>query len=294
MNVSIPTLADSAMLCYLRVAVWSARKLDKKQTAKVTEDAGATTDAARVSKHLLANADSLLKDVQRKASELRDYLDSNTLPWNDAGQRILSNDKALTFVGPFENKKKEFDELVDKFIAAYPALREQALMNLGDMANSDEYPPPDVVRSKFAVKLSFDPLPVGFGDIRTGMSEQQAKAWQNHFEGNVKQQIHEALTNAWTRLREDLEKYSDRLKIKDGSEKTEIFRDTMVTNLRDTCALLSSLNVFGDENLQRITQKVSLEIANFEPDTLRTTPACARHVKSEVDALLESMKGLMG
>jgi len=111
MNVSIPTLADSAMLCYLRVAVWSARKLDKKQTAKVTEDAGATTDAARVSKHLLANADSLLKDVQRKASELRDYLDSNTLPWNDAGQRILSNDKALTFVGPFENKKKEFDEL---------------------------------------------------------------------------------------------------------------------------------------------------------------------------------------
>jgi hypothetical protein len=294
MTVSIPTLADSAMLAYLRVSIWSARKLDKRTTAKVTEDAGATTDAARVSKHLLANADSLLKDVQRKASELREYLDSNTLPWNDAGQRILSNDKALTFVGPFENKKKEFDALLDKFVEAYPALREQALSNLGDMANNDDYPPADVVRSKFAVKLSFDPLPLGFGDIRTGMSEAQAKAWQNHFEGNVKTQINEALANAWNRLREDLLRYSDRLKIKEGTDKCEIFRDTMVHNLRDTCTLLASLNVFGDANLQRITEKVSREIAMIEPDMLRTMPSAAKHVKSEVDALLASMQDLMG
>jgi hypothetical protein len=294
MNVSIPTLADSAMLCYLRVSVWSARKLDKKQTAKTIDDAGATSDAARVSKHLLANADKLLKDVQRKASELRDFVDSNTLPWNDAGQRILSNDKALTFVGPFENKVKEFNVLVADFVDAYPALRQQALQNLGDMANNDDYPPADVVRSKFAVKLSFDPMPTGFGDMRLGMSEQQAKAWQAHFEGNVKTQMNAALETAWSRLREDLEKYSDRLKVKDGGDKCEIFRDTMVTNLRETCALLSSLNVFGDENLQKITQKVSLEIAKFEPETLRTQPSAAKYVKGEVDNILSQMQGLMG
>ena len=78
MNVSIPTLADAAGLCYVRVSIWSARKLDKKQTQKSLAAANATNDGGRFNKHLLANADAKLKEVQRKGNQIRDYVEANT------------------------------------------------------------------------------------------------------------------------------------------------------------------------------------------------------------------------
>ena len=294
MTVSIPTLSDSAMLVYVRLSVWSARKLDKKQTLKVNKDASATSDAGRVNKHLLASADSKLRDVQRKANEIRDFIDTNTLPWDDAGNRIISNAAAISVVGQIQNLKTEFEALVDDFVAEYPVLRAQAVINLGDMGDDSDYPQPDVVRSKFSMRLSFSPLPTTFGDIRQGMSEQQAAAWQQHFEGNVKVQVNSALLAAWERLKVSLERYSDRLRLKDdGSGKMEIFRDTMVTQLRETCALLGSLNVFGDKELESIVRTVQTDIASFEPEALRTNLTTAVTVKGDVDEILERMRGYL-
>lgn len=295
MTASIPTLHSTAMLVYVSISVWSARKLDKKQTLKTVKGAGATSDAARVNKHLLANADELLRAVQRKGNEIRAYVDTNTLPWDDAGNRIISNAQSLIVVGELHNLQKQFDHLVDEFVAEYPVLRSQALQNLGDMANNDDYPQPDVVRGKFKIKVSFNPLPSGFGDFRVGMTDQQAAAWQNHFESNVAKQVNGALRSAWERLRDDLQRYSERLRLKDdGSGKMEIFRDTMVTNLRSTVALLRSLNVFNDPELEGITLRVSNQIAAYEPDALRNNVAKSLSVKADVDEVLERMRGFLG
>lgn len=292
-DVTIPTLADAGMLVYTKISCWSARKLDRKQTEKTIKGAGATNDAARVNKHLLANADSLLREVARAGNAIRDYIDNNTLPWDDAGNRFVSNDKALAMVGELKELEDVFNAAVDAFVAEYPILRAQALQNLGDMANNDDYPQPDVVRGKFSVRVSFSPLATGFGDARVDMSEAQAKAWQAHFEGNVQKQINEALASAYDRLRENLQRYSDRLKVRDdGSGKMEIFRDTMVTSMRDTLALLSSLNVFGDQKLMALVDEVSRDIASYEPDVLRTNATTVKVVKSSVDDILSRLAGL--
>lgn len=294
-NVSIPTLHDGAMLVYVQLRVWSARKLDRKQTAKTVVGAKATGDSARVNKHLLASADSKLKDVQRVANRIRAFIETKTLPWDDAGNRIISNAQALVLVGEADRLRQEFNDAVDSFVEEYPVLRAQALVNLGEMANDDDYPQPDQVRAKFGVKLSFNPLPTGFNDFRTGMSEAQARAWQSHFEANVQSQVSGALANAWERLRENLQHYSDRLKLKDdGSGKTEIFRDTMVTNLRETVDLLDSLNVFNDPQLRATTALVRKEISVHDPAALRENVGAAMLVKQQADDVLRNINALLG
>jgi hypothetical protein len=271
---AVPNLTDAAMLVYIKIGVWSARKLDKKQTQKTVADAGATADSARVNKHLLASADSKLKDIQRKANQIRDFIEVNTLPWDDAGNRLLSNAQALTVVGPLKTLEDEFYALVDEFVAEYPVIRAQAVANLGDMGDDSDYPQPDVVRSKFSVRVSFSPVPLDFGDVRMGMTEAQAKAWQGAHEAAIKRQTNEALRAAYERLREMLERYSDRL-----------------TPRTDD---LGSLNVFKDPALDQLLARLQADVACYEPDTLRSSPGSAALAKSNVDDALRNMHALLG
>jgi hypothetical protein len=293
-NVTIPNIADACMLAYCSISVWSARKLDKKQTQKTITAAGATNDAARVNKHLLANADAALKEVQRKANQIRDYIDTNTVPWDDAGNRLLPNARALVVVGKLRDLEVEFDKTVDDFVAQYPVLRAQAVANLGDMGEDSDYPQPDVVRSKFSIKVSFSPVPKDFGDVRVGMSEKAAVAWQQHYEGNVQRQVGDALRAAWGRLRESLERYSDRLQLDEEKGKTKVFRDTMVSQLRETVDLLASLNVFGDATLERLTREVRERIAGFDAEVLRSNVGVAMSVKQSTDEILSKLHSTLG
>lgn len=296
MNIpsAIPSLSDSAMLIYVRVGVWSARKLDKKQTGKTIKDAGATNDAARVNKHLLANADAKLREVQRAGNAIREYVEANTLPWDDAGNRIISNDRALIVVGELENLRKAFDAAADAFIAEYPALREEAMRNLGDMADPQDYPSPAEARAKFSARFTFSPVAVSFGDERTGMSEAQVAAWQRHHESNVKQQLQTAFESAVAMMRDALEKYHARLELRGAdNDKVGIFRDTMVDQLRHAVAMLKTMNIFNDPRLTQLANEVDADIACHSAATLRV-PTMAVAVRQEVSDMLAKMTDLFG
>lgn len=293
--MNIVSIHDRAMLAYLRIGTWSARKLDTKATRKVTKDSHATADAARVNKHLLASADEKLRAIQKIGGEARRYLEDNTLPWDDAGNRLLPNEKAIEVVSELTNFEKRYSAAVDEFVEEYPALRAQALANLGELANDEDYPQPDQVRAKFSFRLSFTPVPTGFSDVRTGLQASQVDALKNHYEARAKEQVGNALQAAWARLRENLVVYSDRLRKKDdGSGKMNIFRDSMVENLRDTCDLLRSMNVFDDEDLERTRLRVERDIASFDPSQLRDSEILAHSVRSEVDVVLKHMQELLG
>lgn len=293
--MNITSIHDRAMLAYLRIGSWSARKLDTRATKKVTTDSSATTDAARVNKHLLASCDDKLRVIQRIGGEARRYLDNNTLPWDDAGNRLMSNEKAIEVVGELTRYEQQYKDAVADFVVDYPQLREQAQINLGDLANNDDYPPAEHVSAKFSFRLSFSPVPTGFSDARTGLQPAQVEALSKHYEANARRQVSEALKSGWLRLQESLGHYSDRLKEKDdGSGKMQIFRDSMVENLRETCALLGAMNVFDDEELDRVRRRVESDIASFDAQELRDSPLLAKSVRSDVDSILATMRGILG
>jgi hypothetical protein len=293
--MDLANLNDRASLVYLRIGAWSARKLDRTATKHVTDDNGATADAARVNKHLLANADKQLKDIQKIGSEARRYVESCTLPWDDAGNRLLPNEATLETVTQLTGYEHQYNDAVAEFIDLYPDLREQAKLALGTLANDDDYPPAEAIRDKFSYRLSFNPVPVKFNDLRTGLSPEQASAISQHFEANAKRQVRDALTTAWKRLQENLMRYSDRLKIKDdGSGKMEVFRDSMVEGMRDTCSMLKAMNVFDDDDLERIRIEVEREICQFDADQLRGNQLLAMSVKSKADDILAKMREHLG
>ena len=295
MTLDITKIHDRAMLTYLRIGCWSARKLDSKATKKVTDDSEATSDAARVNKNLLAAADVELRAIQKLGGEARRYLDTQTLPWDDAGNRLLPNEKLIEVASELTRYEAKFKELISDFVAKYPDLRNQALANLGAMANVEDYPPAEHVAAKFSFRLSFSPVPQGFNDVRTGLADEQVNLLQKHFEANARRQVEDALQAAWERLRENLGHYADRLREKDdGSGDMQVFRNSMVENLRETCAMLKTMNVFDNEALERMRLRVEREVASFNAQDLRESKLLATSVRSEVDILLAQMKDVLG
>lgn len=289
-QVLVP-IEDRAMLAYLSVGGWSARKMDKKASKAVVDDNKASVDAARVNKNLLASADSLLTSIRKKGDDARKFLEANTLPWDDAGNRLLPNAKSLEVIAMITSMEQEYNDAVDEFVQQYPVLRAQALISLGDLANDDDYPQPDVVRHKFYFRVSLSPMASGFTDARVGLNDAQAAALQKHFEARTSEQFRRALDVAWKRLRDTLSHISDRLAPNEQDpDKRKIFRDSMLDNARETCALLKDLNVFGDVELETVRRSVENMVESVDANTLRNTPSVATAVKQTADELLERMK----
>lgn len=295
MSQIITSIEDRAILAYLSVGGWSARKLDKKATDAVIKDAKATTsDAGRFNKNLLANADKALAAIRKRGDDARKYLDANTLPWDDAGNRLLPNQKSIEVIGTITQMETEYHTAVDEFVRDYPMLRAQALAALGTLGDSSDYPQPDVVRAKFYFRISLQPMANGFKTVdvnqRLGLTDAQVAALQQHYEARAGEQFGRALDVAWQRLRTTVEHLSDRLTPSgDDPLKTKIFRDSMLENARETCELLAALNVFGDADLERARQRVESIVNSVDVKTLREVPAVAAAVKASVDDILRGM-----
>jgi hypothetical protein len=75
--------------------------------SKVTKDAGADSDAARVNKHLVPK--QALADVVSAGSAIRTHLYLKTLPWKDNGDRLLTRKMFLGFIEEHERLVGEFD-----------------------------------------------------------------------------------------------------------------------------------------------------------------------------------------
>lgn len=293
-TINVVSLHDKAMLAYISVSTWSARKLDKKATTRVTNAAAASTDAARVNKHLLASADASLRKIAKIGTDARRYLEANSLPWDDAGNRLVDNLKAIEVVGKITQMEKDYYAAVDEFIVEYPMLRAQAIINLGELAADEDYPQPDQLRHKFSMRLSLEPLPAGFGDVRTGLSPQQVTALGRQFEARTRMKFSVALEDAWKRLRTVVAAIAERMDNSADPEKRKIFRDSLFENARETCALLKSLNVFEDPNLEQVRYEVEHYLLQHEPDAVRASPDVAATVQYKANELLDRMKAILG
>lgn len=68
----------------------------------------------------------------------------------------------------------------------------------------------------------------------------------------------------WVRLRDAVSKLSAKL-----HDTEAIFRDSIISNLRDICELIPRLNFTGDADLEYFAAKVISDLGTLDPEDLR-------------------------
>lgn len=279
-------LSDRALLVQLSISQWTARKYDKKATKKVAEEFHNFVDQGRYNKALLP-MNSMLDRVHKKTTFIREKFYKNTLPWGIEGTMMLPTTNYLAFMTEFRKEKGEWLTLVNDFVADYDNLRLDAQRVLGQLYEHSDYPSAEDVRKKFNIDMAVFPVPST--DFRVAIASDELTRIQQDVEARVADAQATAMKEVWTRLYDRVKHMAEKL-----ADPKAIFRDTLVENLQEQCAMLSRLNFMDDPNLEILRQQVEGTLASHHPDALRNDPDLRRDTAAEAKAIMDKMSVFMG
>lgn len=277
------SITSSSVLTELNISVWTANKLDRATTNKLTADSKASTDAAQVRKNLMAGT-TLRKDIADFAAGCRLWHNSRTLPWSDRGARLLPTSLFMAYKQEANARRDRFNQMVTQFLTDYPQLKAQAQQHLGDLFNEADYPNADEVASKFGFRLVFSPVPES-GDFRLDIPSQDLEAMKQEYDTNFVSRVEEAMRTPWEQLHKMLTAMSTKLTEVEGEDKRR-WHDTFITNAHEMCQMLSHLNITGDAKLEDARRKLETALLGVDIDGIKEDEFVRAEVKTKVDAIL--------
>jgi hypothetical protein len=279
-------LSDRALLVQLNISQWTARKYDKKATKQVADDNGVVETVGRYNKSLLPMNDQL-ELVHRKANSIRAKFYSNTLPWGIEGTQLLPTANYLEFMTDFRKEKGEWQWLTQTFCMNYEAYIDDARRTLGPLFNTDDYPHPSRIETKFKMDLAVFPVPTT--DFRVKLSSHELDSIRNDVERRVQEASASAMKDVWQRLYDKVKHIEERL-----ANPSAVFRDTMLENAQELCALLPRLNFADDPQLETMRQEVEQKLVSYHPDALRNDPDLRRDTAAKAKEIMDRMAVFMG
>ena len=277
------SIASSAVLIDLNISVWTARKLDKNVSKEIDINKGATTQAGNYNKHILAGADELER-ITKLATEIRDWHTRQTLPWSDAGTRLLPMANFFEYKDQMAEYEEVFKERVDSFIKNYPNIITVMAFRLGNLFDRNDYPDADIIANRFKLKYTIMPVPE-VGDFRVDVEQGMKEKLEQEYKNAYDERVNNAMNDAWSRLHQTMARMVERLS---GNDK-KIFRNSLVDNALELTGLLTKLNVTKDPKLEQARIGLEKSLMGVSPEDLRQHADLRQDVLARVNSIMENI-----
>ncbi len=276
-------LSEKAMLVELVIRQCAFRKLDKQVSQEVNWDKKADSGAARVNKSILKK--EVTKDIQKVSNSIRTYHYKMTMPYNDGGQRILPIGNHAAYTKEINKLQQEFRDAVDTLLQNYSKAKEEAKGFLGALYKEEDYPDIDIIADKFAVKISFSPVPdINTLDKLAGISPDDVEFIKKQVKEMEKIRTENAMKDLWERLHTAVSSMAKNL-----GQKDKIFRNSLIDNLVGLTDLLPVMNVTGDPNLEKMRKEVEAKLCSYDAKELRENKQARKEVSEKATEIADAM-----
>ncbi len=272
-----------ALLVWLKISTWSARKYDKGVTNKVNAQYAASSDAGRYNKHLLPGDAKAYKALIQLTGAIRQQHYSNTLAWSDEGWRLLPTANYTQYTDWLRKQQALFSTTLAEFIADYPAMRAQAAKLLNGLYRDEDYPETCDLYSRFALGVEYEPVPAR-GDVRVSLGTDTIEMIEASIADRMNRATATAMADCWQRLHSAVAAINARL-----SQPDAIFRDSLIDNARQVCDVLKRLNVTNDQDLETMRARVETDLLRYAPQTLRDIDTTRAHTARKAQTILDQM-----
>lgn len=248
---------------------------------------GTDTAFVHVSKDLIDQKE--LRAIRKLDGSLKGWLASRSVP----SRVIKGNGKflvPLSLVIDVDRRivahKVEREELVKQFVEKYDELKAAAAERLKTHYNEADYPPADEVAAAFTIEADFIPLnvPAALRELDRSLFERkQQEADLKWADATV--EIREALRAAYSEL---ITAMTEKLGA-DEEGKPKVFRESLVTRLKDFLDTFESRNLTNDAELSRLTAQARELMSGVGVRDLREKG----DLRAEVLSKFEQIKGEM-
>lgn len=285
-------LSSNYMLVSLSIRTWSGKRTDKGATAEVITTKNAAKDSGSFVKKLLASADTELKDVLAASNAMRSFLYANTLPWSlnadgaKRGERLVPTSNAMQFLRDVADIKKTYDAAVLNLQSVWDARVQQAMTNLGGLADLDDYPAAHELPGLFSVQVDIRPISAVTDFTRLNVPAQLQSALATRMASQMETQMKNAMDDLRERLLEELQRIATQLGKVGAGEKTKLY-ETLITNTQNLVGLARNMNITGSQKLVDLADKIEAKLLAHPIAAYRDDIAKAAHVAQEAKALID-------
>ena len=259
-------------------------------TAEIAEIKEASTRAVRANKSLLGDA---IRPVKSAEGALRDFVNSRTLPWTDAGLRVLKATGIEQFQYGLIRPLQDFNNAVQAFIDDYDTVKVQARRDLGTAYSDGDFPPRTSLSKRFGADIVYLPMQSA-SDFRIALTQGEMEMVRSSCQSALDASYREAVHSVVSRLREPIAHMAERLRLytkHDSGRVNNAFRDTLVENVRGILRLAPDLNITDDPRIQGICDEMHRYLTEHDADALRHSPHLRETVATQAERILAQLDG---
>ncbi len=288
-------LKGNYLLVNLSISRWNASKPDKDLAIEAATAHGATPEAVRVTKKLMAGADAELNEVNKSLNAIRTYVYAVSLPWagNDEGAkrgpRLIPTVKSLDILRQLRVYKNNFNQAMTDFKNVYTQRMSQALHNQGGLADPTQYPDVSELDDMFQVRMDIEPVPTVGDFSRMSLPAEVATALGKRMAGRQSKVIENAMADLTNRIVSAVSNMAAQLHKHANGEKTRLY-GSLVDNVRGLLDLLKTSNLTNDPDLDELATMMD-SIVTHDIKVLKNNPGTAKAVADKAAAIVQHITG---
>jgi hypothetical protein len=243
---------------------------------------------------LFRNRDSAINQILSKYNEIYAYHKKTTLPYVDAGPRLLPNELYFDYTQEMRKRIADVDSLLDTYMPMYDDLVSDDVMyrNAGHMAgraNASEYPTAEQFRQATSVEMRFQPMP----DARHFLFDLSEED-----EATFKRAEDEALAAANAdmvgRMLKPLGALVTRLSEYQG-QKNERFHNSLIENVIEGCDTALKLAITPTQELRDTVAFIKDQAQKMlsTVEVVKGSAIARANAKHELELVAKRLEGLM-
>ena len=287
-------LKNKALQVRLNRKKINRNKMDKELGMEFREQKGVLdASAMRVNKSIFTKAATeKYMDIYAQASK---YFYNVTLPWDDKGWRLLSIDIYKDFTKKMKQFTTDYRSAVLDFIDHIAEHVEEARGVLGEAFNPKDYKfladnggiNNELLLEQFTLDVEFDVISTG-DDLRAVLTEKDREVVAELIDKQVKRKFTLANEHIIMSLRDCVFAIHERL-----CKDTNVFRDTLISNLEDLCDLIPRMNIADDPAINKIAADAKAKLTKWDPQVQRDESKPRKEVAKSAKAILDNMEGII-
>lgn len=286
------SIHNTVMLGSLSISFPEMRRNAKDEARKIETDAHAKTGTITAAKHLMAGVaeHKIAKDY---ITQFRAWWSTVSLPWFDGkgAPRAVPSLAVPDLKVEIGDRIREATRLFYDFLNKYPVYRAQRQFEMGDLFDPTQFPSPDEMKRKFAIRVDWYPLPDA-KDIRVieGVDSAELEQIAKEARESEQRRLAHAMGAAAQKLYKVVKSMHDTMATPIGEPGSK-FNDTKLENILAMAELIPKLNLTNDPKLAALAKEAK-KLATKAPDELREDEVKRAAAAKEAKTLADKLAGM--